>query len=190
MSYNTDSLVVAYFSSDLFAEPCGVSIVSLFENNQDFSSITVYVVEDRISENNRQKLYRIAEEYGRTINLIPMPDPQKFFGDERFTVKTLGHTYARMIVGQLLPEEVERLLCIDSDMLILQSFKELWQMDMQDNYLAGVDSAPGLSMMQKSLGIEPGTLYCNGGFFMVNLKAVRNDNLEKKYVQYILLMIS
>lgn len=185
MSYNTDSLVVAYFSSDLFAEPCGVSIVSLFENNQDFSSITVYVVEDRISENNRQKLYRIAEEYGRTINLIPMPDPQKFFGDERFTVKTLGHTYARMIVGQLLPEEVERLLCIDSDMLILQSFKELWQMDMQDNYLAGVDSAPGLSMMQKSLGIEPGTLYCNGGFFMVNLKAVRNDNLEKKYVQYI-----
>ncbi|MGN0656336.1 MAG: glycosyltransferase family 8 protein, partial [Ruminiclostridium sp.] len=185
MSYQKNSLVVAYFSSNLFSEPCGVSIASLFESNKDFSSIYVYIVEDKISQDNKQKIEKIANNYGRTLVFISMPEPKEFFCDERFTVSTMGHTFGRMIIGQLLPEEVERVICIDSDMLILQSLQELWEMDMQNNYLAGVDSAPGIAMMKKSLNIEPGTLYCNGGLFMVNLKAVRDNNIENKYKEYI-----
>lgn len=185
MSYQEDSLVAVYFSSNLFAEPCGVSIASLFENNKDFSSITVYIIEDKIDESNKRKIQDIAGAFGRTIITIPMPNPQKFFGDDRFTIARLGHTFGRMIIGQLLPKDVDRVLCIDSDILVLQSLRELWEMDMQDNYLAGVDTASGKAVMEKSLNIKPGTLYCNGGFFMVNLKAVRDDNLENKYKAYI-----
>lgn len=185
MNENDKSLVVSYFASDMFAEQCGVSIASLFENNKDFENITVYIVEDRITEENKRRIRKIAEAYGRQVITIPLPDPQRFFEDDRFTVATLGHTFARMIIGQLLPESVNKVLCIDSDMLILQSFRELWEMDMQDDYLAGVDSAPGIAMMKKSLHIEPGTLYCNGGFFMVNLKAVREDCIEERYKEYI-----
>lgn len=185
MTYGDNTLVVVYFVSNLFAEQCGVSIASLFESNSDFESIEVYIIEDGISDENKKRLNILAENYQRNIITIPMPNPQSYYRDERFTIKTLGHTFARMIVGDLLPDEISKVICIDSDMLVLQSLKELWCIDMQDNYLAGVDSAPGIAMMKKSLQIEPGTLYCNGGFFLVNLSAVRADHLEYKYKEYI-----
>ena len=43
-----------------------------------------------------------------------------------FSIKNLGHTFAHMIVGQLLPEGIDRVLCIDSDMLILDNLYDLW----------------------------------------------------------------
>lgn len=67
-----------------------------------------------------------------------------------------------MIVGKLLPETVKRVIY----------------------YVAGVDSAPGIKMMEKTLKIEPGTLYCNGGLFLMNLEAIRRDEIETRYVNY------
>lgn len=179
------NITVVYISSDLFAEPCGVSIASLFENNKDFETITVYIVEDKISKINKERLYALANKYKRCIKFIKMPIPETFFDDNRFTVKTLGHTFGRMIIGQLLPENIDKVLCLDSDMLVLGSLMELWNTELDDYYLAGVDSAPGIAMMKKILRIKPGTLYCNGGMFLINLTKIRQDNIEEKYVKYI-----
>lgn len=185
MDASSNKMTAVYFSSNLFAEPCGVSIASLFENNKDFDKITVYIVEDKISEENKNRFDALAKQYGREIEFISMPDPKVFFDDERFTLSSLGHTFGRMIVGQLLPENVGKVLCMDSDMLVIDSLQELWTTDLKEYYLAGVDSAPGTAMMEKTLKIEPGTLYCNGGLFLINLDKVRKDKIERKYVQYI-----
>ena len=178
-------LKAVYFVSELFAEPCAVSMASLFENNREFERITVFVIQDGMSQKSQECLQKLAAAYGRKVILIPMPDPAVFFGDTRFTVRTLGHTFGRMIVGQLLPKEVTRLLCLDSDMLILDSLLELWNTEMSDAYLAGVDSAPGKAMMEKTLKIKPGTLYLNGGLYLMNLEKIRRDGIEARYIDYI-----
>lgn len=178
-------LKAVYCVSDLFAEPCAVSMASLFENNREFEQITVFVIQDGMTQENQERLQKLAVMYGREAVMIPMPDPAAFFEDPRFTVRTLGHTFARMIVGQLLPKEVTRLLCLDSDMLILDSLIELWNTEMGGAYLAGVDSAPGKAMMEKTLRIKPGTPYLNGGLYLMNLEKIRQDGIEKRYVDYI-----
>lgn len=60
-------LMVVYFCSDSFSEPCGVSIVSLFGNNKEFEMIDVYIVQDGISTQN--------------IVFIEMRKREVFFGD-------------------------------------------------------------------------------------------------------------
>lgn len=179
------NLTAIYFASDMFAEPCGVSLASLFESNRDFDTITVYIMEDKMSPCSRLRLEQIARNYGRTLHFLAMPDPGTYFGDPRFTPQTLGHTFGRMIVGSCLPHCVERVLCLDSDMLVLDSLLELWNTDMAGCYVAGVDSAPGEAMMKKTLHMEPGSLYCNGGLLMMDLAAVRRDGMEEKYRAYI-----
>ena len=178
-------LTVIYFASDLFAEPCGVSIASLLDSNREFDTVSVYVMENGMTPGSRERLERIVESFGRTLHFIPMPDPQKYFGDSRFTVRTLGHTFGRMIVGDCLPKTVSRVLCLDSDMLVLDSLMELWNTDLQGCYVAGVDSAPGEAMMKKTLHMEAGSLYCNGGLFLMDLNAIRRDGMEEKYKAYI-----
>lgn len=185
MDYYKNQLVVAYFVSDLYAEPCGVSICSLFENNKDFQDITVYIVEDNISAINKERLNKLGEVYGRKIEYISLPNPQKFFKDDRFTIKSLGHTFAHMIVGELLPNNVDRVLCIDSDMLVLDSLREMWNTDLDNYYIAGCEGAPGSVALEKEMGIDPSHVHCNGGLMLINLEAVRKDRIEEKYKRYI-----
>ena len=39
----------------------GISMTSLFDNNKDMKEITVYLIGDNISDENREKLTEIAE---------------------------------------------------------------------------------------------------------------------------------
>ena len=182
---SSEHLQVAYFTSDLYAEPCGVSICSLFENNKNFKNITVYIIDDKISDNNKKFINELADKYNRNIQYIKQPVPQKFFNDERFTIKTLGHTFAHMIVGQLLPKDLDKVLCIDSDMLILDKLDDLWNTNLDGYYIAGCEGAPGSVALEKEMGIDPSHTHCNGGLMFINLYAVRKDNIERKYVSYI-----
>lgn len=77
MSISYGVLYLAYFISDSFAEPCGVSICSLFDNNTDFNDIIVYIVEDNISD--IKKLKEIGKTYKKKIEYKTLPDSQEFF---------------------------------------------------------------------------------------------------------------
>ena len=178
-------LVVVYFASNSYAEPCGVSICSLFENNKSFKDIVVYIIEDNISSMNKTKINKLGEIYGRYIEYIPLPNPQNFFKDKRFTIKSLGHTFAHMIVGEVLPKNVDRVLCIDSDMLVLDSLQEMWNTNLDDYYIAGCEGAPGSVALEKEMGIDPSHVHCNGGLMLINLETVRRDKIEEKYKEYI-----
>lgn len=76
MNYDK-SVNVVYCSSDSFSEVCAVSIVSLFENNKHLDEIMTiaHVLEDRISDKNKQRLPDMAKRYGRSIILVSMSLP-------------------------------------------------------------------------------------------------------------------
>ena len=65
VKYNKFS--VAYFVSDLYAEPCGVSICSLFESNKGFEDIVVFIIEDNISSENKARINNLGKAYRRRI---------------------------------------------------------------------------------------------------------------------------
>ena len=56
MKYRSDEAYVVYCSSDLFSEVCAVAMTSLFENNKHFKSISVFVIDDAISEKNKKRI--------------------------------------------------------------------------------------------------------------------------------------
>lgn len=180
----SDALRVAYISSGAFAEQCAVSLASLFSNNTDFEEIEAVIIEDGISDQDKCRLLDLASKFGRKLDFITMPDPAQYYGSEKFSQKHVGHTYARMILGEILPQTWDRVLCLDSDMLILGSLKDLWNTDISDYYIGGVENGVGDKVMVSQLGVRPGTLYCNSGLGYVNLSAVRKDGIENKYREY------
>lgn len=59
-------IYVVYTSDDRFAEILSVSLTSLYKNNKGMDQIHVYVLDSRISEENKKKLVLISSRYGRT----------------------------------------------------------------------------------------------------------------------------
>lgn len=185
MQYQEDSISVVYCSSDLFSEVCAVSIASLFENNRHLRQITAYVIDDQITEKNHERFGKLAGQYGRDIRFLPLPDPSVFYGDPRFTIKSLGHTYARMILGDLLPKDVERVISLDSDTMVLNRIDELWTLDMGDHPIAGVDDCMGSVALVKTQHLKPDAVHCNAGMYLIDLSVWRAENWTEQFHQYI-----
>ena len=185
MNYKKDFVDVVYCCSDLFSEVCAVSIVSLFENNKHLAGIHVFIVDDNISEKNRSRLLELADSYNREVTFIPLPDPSEFYRDKRFTIKTLGHTYARMILGDIIPENVEKIISLDSDTIILDKVDELWNFSMGKYPIAGVDDCMGRVALVKTQHLKEDATHCNAGMYLINLHVWRKEGWTSQFYQYI-----
>ncbi|ODA39139.1 glycosyltransferase family 8 protein [Desulfosporosinus sp. BG] len=185
MKYSANEINVVYCSSDLFSEVCAVAISSLFENNKHLAGINVFVIDDKISEKNKQRIYYMAARYKRNVTFIPLPDPWEFYHDERFTIKSLGHTYARMILGDIMPEYVERIISLDSDTMVLNKIDELWNTDMGNHPIAGVDDCMGKVALVKTQHLKADSVHCNAGMYLIDLSVWREEKWTEQFFEYI-----
>lgn len=175
---------IVYCCSDFFAEMCGVSIQSLCENNVEAEEIVVYIVEDHISEINKQRLDSIVEKYNRRIEYIVMPTQEDVYPGVSFN---LGRTYARMALGELLPKNVERVLSLDSDTLIMDSLQDMYDTVFDDDeYVAGVYDCVGSAMQNRVLHAPKDMKYCNAGMFLIDLAKWRELNIGRGLLEAVL----
>lgn len=175
---------VVYYSSDFFSEMCGVAIESLCESNTDADSITVYVVEDHITENNKNRLLEITNRFNRQLVFIRMPKQEEVYPGVK---ANLGRTYARMALGEILPESVDRVLSLDSDTLVVDSIQEMYNTEFsEDEFVAGVYDCVGRAIQDKVLHGPKDMKYCNAGMYLIDLKKWRQHNVGQQLLDLVL----
>lgn len=179
-------MYVIYHSSDSFAEVTGVSMISLFENNQHINNIHVLYIERGMSDENRTLLECIAAKYGRELEFMEMPDWSETLNIELKSCKTgwLGFGYNRLFLTEYIPKNVDRVLYLDSDTIIEAPLDEMWNTDLEGYYIGGVDDCLS-SAYREIVGLNDNGIYCNSGMLLVNLKKWREDNITQKFIQMI-----
>lgn len=130
------TLNVLMASSDYHCPFAGVSLQSSFENNTDIEELNVYIISDNILKTNLDKLHSLFENFKREIFII---DGNKLSSK----LKKLGCpknrnayvTYYKLFFLDFIPENVERLLYLDSDILVEGSLRPLIDIDLKDNII-------------------------------------------------------
>ena len=181
---------IFYFSSDLFVNVLAVSIVSLLENNKDENEINFYIVDDGITQDNKELLVDMVKQYEknlkqRNVIFIEAPDPVsvlKYPFENRYQ---MGHSYVRMCIGSILPKDVERVICLDSDTLIRHSLNELWTIELKGNIMAGVSDCMNIRKYRYQLRMDDSAVYCNAGVYLIDLKKWREERIEQKIIDRI-----
>lgn len=188
MENNTDvikfpseqALHVLYQSSNTYVIPTGVSIYSLLKNNTDIDEIHIHVINDSIADENVKKLERITAQFGREIEWIDGKsladcmercDLPKFNGSYTTYLKI----FAPEIIREAYPS-TNNLLYIDSDTVVVGSLKDIPDMDLHENILAGVYEIQ-TSNERKRLGIS--NHYVNGGIMLFNLHNWHTNGCEE-----------
>ena len=175
---------VVYYSSDFFAEMCGVAIQSLCECNTSEEEICIYVVEDHISNLNKERLKSVVDKYHRKLVFIKMPSQEEVYPG---VTVNLGRTYARMALGEILPKSVDRVLSLDSDTLVMDSLHEMYNVEFAENeYVAGVYDCVGQAIQKKVLHVPDDLAYCNAGVFLIDLNKWRAENVGQKLLESVL----
>lgn len=177
---------IVYHASDSFAKVTGTSIVSIFENNKDVDEITVYIIEKNFSEENKQKMNKMADKYGRNIIFIPMPNINETENLQlkKIKEKWIFDSYCRLFLDKLLPETVDRVLYLDGDVLNVGSLKELWNEELGDVCAAAVIDCIG-EKYYEILGLNDDARYCNSGVILFNLVQWRKLNMGEKVKEYV-----
>ena len=175
---------IVYSSSDSYCEIAGISMLSLLEHNRNVKELNIYLIDNNISEDNKQKLEGMIADFGRTLTYLNHPDIEKRSATEINVGRWNISTFYRLFLPSMLPETVKKVLFIDCDTLVMQDLTPLWEMDMGDKWLYGVDDCRG-EAYRTNLGLKPEDNYINNGVILVDLEAWRKNNVEEMFLQYI-----
>ena len=173
-------VTILYSSSDSYAFLTGISILSLLENNKECQDLNIYIMDNAISAENKQKLLQVVNGYGRELTFVPMPDIEKMTGQSIDTRRWNISTFGRLYMASALPEDVHKVLNIDCDTIVLDSLEELWATDLTGKICGGMPEYMN-DRYRRNIGMKNGAMYFNGGIIMLNLDEVRKQNYEQKF---------
>ena len=169
-----------------YSKYTAVAIASLLDHTEE--KVRIHILHDReLPVETKKRFEKLVEGYSREVFFYCAEMPEQIIerlDTSHFTVGTLW----RLMMADILPDYVEKVLYLDSDLLINMDVLELWKLDMQDNLVLGKwDKA--FSCIAEELGIkvkkysnhlmENGTLnkydYINAGVMVMDLAGIRNE---------------
>ena len=170
-----------------FMQHCAVTLVSLFENNKS-ADICVHIVAPSLSEENQQILRNLVASYGNDIRFyFPPEDLLSCFAIKKFGKRISMATYYRCMFSAILPDDVEKVLYLDCDIVVLGDISEFWNTDLT-NYAVGCVEDIGYDDMERydTLKYDSKYSYFNAGVLLINLKYWRDHKVDEQCVQYFL----
>lgn len=176
---------IVYASDDGFAEMLGVSLVSLFENSQDVENFHVYILDSGISDLNRERLRKVCESYHREEpHFIKARDITEELGMDVNADRGSLSQYARLFISRDLPENLDRILYLDCDIIIVKSIARLWNVDMHGKTVAALNDAFS-ELYRTNIDLEPGDVMFNSGVMLIDLKRWKEQEIEKRLLNFI-----
>ena len=95
--------------------------------------------------------------------------------------------YIRIFASKYLPDNIDRILYLDSDTVVINKLNELYNMNFEDNYfIAATHIGKAVHKFNEMrLGIKQDEPYINTGVLLINLKELRKINIEKDVIDFI-----
>ncbi len=164
---------ILYCSDNNYAPYLGVSIASVLESNRDAEEIVFYVVSDRISEDNLNRLQKQVERYGDHRRLV-LVDGQEWI-DRLAEIHLLPYrggltANLRLFFTEFIEDDVDRLLYLDCDTLICGRLDDLFSQPMEDAIGAVVLESLVGHEYKRLIGFAPQEHYFNSGMILFDVK--------------------
>jgi lipopolysaccharide biosynthesis glycosyltransferase len=112
---------------------------------------------------------------GHDCEIVPVEiDPRRLAG-----VPIFGHVtpagYYRLLLGEVLPQDVSRVLYVDSDIVVAGSIAGLWSLELGSNVIGAVPDEGYPSGGPAKLGLAEADRYFNSGLILIDLERWRRE---------------
>lgn len=160
--------------------PLKVMLKSLFFNNPG-NIFAIYLIHTDIKEAELADIQQFIADNGQTLNVIKIADD--YFDKAPTVFYYTKEMYYRLLAFKLLPEELDRILYLDPDILVLNPVNGLYDLDMQDNFFAAAyHDIPAVKKVNKlRLNLYDIDEYYNSGVLLMNL-ALQRQNIDEHMI--------
>lgn len=169
---------IIYSCDQNYVRHAAASIESLLRNNSR-EKIVIYLINNKIEAHSLSKLIALVKKHGQKIKILNIEDVcAKVKKNDDFPISG----YARLFIQNFIKDK--KALYLDCDTIVLGSIAELYNINVDKYFVAGVQDNPAKYMVS-IIGMDKDDRYINSGVMLINLNAWRMDNLENKFINFI-----
>ena len=191
--YAKTEIPIAMSLDNNYTLPTIVAMTSMLENvNSDTFYKFHLLLSGDFREENKNKILSLKDKYSSKqfeINFIDMKNEFKnsrtrttYNGKYRHTISICA--FYRLCLPSIL-KNYDKVIYLDGDTIIQKDLCELYNLNLEDYYIAGVKEASVHDKYAKTLGINDVSQYINSGVLLMNLKKMRDDNLKQQFQYFI-----
>ncbi|WP_176606033.1 glycosyltransferase [Streptococcus suis] len=149
-----------------------ISMIKKYTNNLD-----IFVLHTDLSDKSKDRLRTLETE---SVNIHFVKIDRDLFSNLPLTLDGITiETYYRYLLPEILVD-CDKVIYLDSDLLIRCDVKELWDIDLSQHYLAGVNEIDIINRFpdhKLKLGFDLDELFINAGVLVCNLQKMRQDKI-------------
>ena len=191
MQNNKPIIPIFFASDDNYVPFLAVTLQSLEQNADSNYHYDIKILNaDNISVENKFKILAEFEKDGFDIEFV---DVTPFIETMSSKLHTRDYysksTYYRLLIPNMYPE-FDKALYLDCDIAINNSISELFNTDIDDNYVGAIPDQSVLYMsdefkdyVENRVGVDSFKHYFNAGILVMNLKKLREIDFENKFIQ-------
>ena len=168
---------------DNYVQHLAVMLCSLLENTKKKNIIQINIIDGGISQENKHKINNfIQNKYNTDVKYLKID--HKIYN--RFPISYhFTHTiYYRISIPLLFDSSVNKVLYLDSDIIVKDDVSKLWDIDLSNYFLAAVES-PNVKRNYCDLNMSKNSKYFNSGVLLINLQKWRQHNITEKTIEFI-----
>jgi lipopolysaccharide biosynthesis glycosyltransferase len=175
--------------------PLAVAMCSVACNCDPKCKIAFYVIQRDITGDLRLKVERSVINSGHpcvTFNWLGISAEETRIEDLEVGLSYITSlTFARLLIPHLLPEDIDRVIYLDSDVVVCDDISKLWHSDVSRHAILAVrDTMEVVShhdgiLNYNELGIPEHAPYFNAGVMCMNLKRWRSENISERTFAYL-----
>lgn len=181
-----DRITVLLSTDNNYVQHCCVTMTSVMMHN---NGVRFIIFTEGLSSENEEMLKSQAILHGgelviykidnESVSSFPMPS----FAEQYISIAT----YYRLFAALLLPNDIDKVIYMDCDMVARKSFTPLWETDIDGYALGAVYQSMGESQTRdKARLLMPESVgYFNAGLLLINLKFWRDYNVTKSLFNFI-----
>ncbi len=171
-------------TDDNFVQHCCIMLVSLLCNNKD---VDIYILTEGLTDENRRIIEEEVSAKSGHVHFC-IVDSSLIENMPLSKAEGLNHisraTYYRLLIADILPQEVNRVLYLDCDIVVNDSLEDFWNIDMTNKAIAAVlQIGAGYECERLGYPIEDG--YFNAGVTLMNLDYCRTHNVTGEMLAYV-----
>lgn len=167
-----------------YIKPLKVMLKSLFMNNKD-EHFDLYLMHTTLSEEELENLDAYITSHESRLFIIKIDD--EYFKDAPVLFHYTKEMYFRLLAYKLLPENLDRILYLDPDILVLNSIRKLYETELGDHlYGAAYHDKISVKKINK-IRLLPYEIneYYNSGVLLMNLEQLRINADEQEIYRFV-----
>ena len=167
-----------------------VAITSLAEHAAKDTTYSIFILMDEETQEAVNWIERLNQTYQKIWVEKVLVDTKALVNATICNNHVTKATFYRLLLDHMLLEE--KCIYLDSDIIVTEDLTELYQIELGENYLAGcrdiwIDrmSTEQRENRRLKIGILSMDSYINAGVLVMNLKKIRDDQVQTKFLSHL-----